>query len=269
MSLNFIDLKNHVAIVTGSSKGIGFEIARQLGLAGAKVVLCARNEDELLIAKSQLEKQGIQVIAKPFDLTNKDSAADLIKIVIDKWGQIDILVNNVGGIKKTGDFFSLSDGDWLDAFDLNLLTMVRFSREAIPYLKNSKCGRIINLSSFVAKQPGKMNPHYSAMKAAILNLTKHLSNHLASTDVTVNAISPGNIATEGWAQHIAKKAKDEGCSIEEVSKGENGRASQSIPKGRLGTPCEVAALALFLCSPAASYITGVDYLADGGKRVSI
>lgn len=264
-----LNLKGSVAIVTGSSRGIGFEIARQMGLAGARVAICARDPDELKTAAANLHKLDIETKTFSLDLVNKEAAGILVNDVIRTWGQLDILVNNVGGLPQTGNFLTLDDESWLESFNLNIMTMVRFSREAIPHLRKSKNPRILNVSSFVAKQPGKMNPHYSVVKAGVLNLTKHLAGFLANDQILVNSISPGIIHTEGWDDYIQTKSAEEKRELAEVEAAENKRATQSVPLGRLGRPEEVAALAVYLCSPQASFTTGADYMIDGGKRMTI
>jgi len=170
-----ISLKGKIALITGSSRGIGLEIAEAFGSAGAKVAICARQQREINAALGRLRKAKIECIGVAVDLEKAGSEKTTLKRVLKEWGAIDILVNNVGGITQTGRFEDLSDRDWLDSISLNLMPTVRFCRVAIPYLLQSTTPRIINIASMVAAQPGSYNPHYSASKAAIVNLTKHLS----------------------------------------------------------------------------------------------
>jgi NAD(P)-dependent dehydrogenase (short-subunit alcohol dehydrogenase family) len=260
-----IDLKNRVALVTGSSKGLGLKIATALGTSGAKVTICARNEEYLLKAQKEMEALGITCSFLVTDLTRPESAKETILHVIQNWGGLDILVNNVGGIKKTGRYEELSDEDWYDCFSLNTMTTVSLSREAIPYLKESRYPRIINISSVVATQPGDYNPHYSACKLAIVNLTKHLSNSLAKEGILVNCVSPGIIHTEGWDHYVKNKSDQENRPIQDVAYAEENRVVNGVPLHRLGCSKEVVPLVVFLASDAASFMTGENIRVDGGK----
>ena len=260
-----IDLKDRIALVTGSSRGIGWEIARTLGLSGAKVAICARDRAELKLATAQLTAAGICSIAMVSDLTKAGTADRVVNRVIKEWGGLDLLINNVGGIPQTGRFEELADEAWVDAFQLNLMPTVRFCRIAIPHLQKSRFPRIINLSSMVAAQPGSYNPHYSAFKAAIVNLSKHLSGVYAKHGVRVNCISPGIIHTEGWDLYIAGKAAEQGIDLATCAAEENSRAVQNVPLKRLGLPQEVAGLVAFLASDHGAFITGSNYRVDGGR----
>ncbi len=259
------DLKGKVVLVTGSSRGIGLEIARAFGLAGARVALSARDVVSLKFASERLLKEGIECTTLVSDLTKKGTENRLVTHVQEKWGTLDILVNNVGGIVQTGTFFDLTDDDWQASFDLNFMSVVRMSRAAIPLLRRSAQPRIINISSVTAKQPGSMNPHYSACKLAVTHLTKHLANLVAAEGILVNSVSPGIIQTDGWDDYLRNKATTENRALEDVTREEGQRAGASSPLGRMGTASEVAALVLLLGSSAGSYMTGADYLVDGGK----
>ena len=258
-------LEGRIALITGSSRGIGFEIARRFGLSGARVAICARNRGELQLARNRLRKMGIDCVAVVADLAKAGSERRTLRRVLQEWGGLDILVNNVGGIARTGRFEDLTDQAWVDSFQLNLMPTVRFCRAAIPHLLKSRHPRIINLSSMVAAQPGSFNPHYSACKAAILNLTKHLAGIYAKDHVLVNSISPGIIHTEGWDEYIKAKADAQGVSLARCRAVENRRAVKNVPLQRLGSPGEVAALAVFLASDHASFITGSNHRVDGGR----
>jgi len=260
-----ISLKGKIALITGSSRGIGLEIAEAFGSAGAKVAICARQQREINAALGRLRKAKIECIGVAVDLEKAGSEKTTLKRVLKEWGAIDILVNNVGGITQTGRFEDLSDRDWLDSISLNLMPTVRFCRVAIPYLLQSTTPRIINIASMVAAQPGSYNPHYSASKAAIVNLTKHLSGIYGKQRLLVNCISPGIIHTEGWDEYIFEKAKDEKIPLSRCKRKENRRAVKFVPLGRLGHGKEVASLAAFLASDHAAFITGSNYRVDGGR----
>lgn len=264
-----IDLSGRIALITGSSKGIGLEIAIALGVAGAEVVICARHENELIQAQEKIKTLGITSSALSIDLTKEEAAKEMVNFVIQERGSLDILVNNVGGIPTTGRFEDLSDKDWYDCFTLNTMTTVRFCKEAVPFLRKSKYPRIINISSFVATQPGVYNPHYSACKASIVNLTKYLSNSLAKDGILVNCISPGIIHTVGWENYIQNKSIQENKSAQEIRTNEEIRVIEDVPLKRFGNTKEVASLVVFLASAASSFMIGDNIRVDGGKTRSI
>jgi 3-oxoacyl-[acyl-carrier protein] reductase len=265
----YTGLKNRIILVTGSSRGIGKEIAITLGKAGAKVAICARDEQELKQASKEFKLHKAVCLPILIDLTKSNSAKYVMERIVRKWGGLDILVNNVGGLLKSGQFEELSDRDWISSFQLNLMPTVRFCREAIPFLKKSSNARILNISSMTASQPGSYNPHYSTLKAAVLNLTKHLAGVYAKDGILVNSISPGIIHTEGWENYIQTKAKSERISLDKCRDIENRRATESVPLKRLGTVKEVADLVAFLASDQATFITGTNHRIDGGRVLAV
>jgi NAD(P)-dependent dehydrogenase (short-subunit alcohol dehydrogenase family) len=261
--------EKRVAIISGASQGIGYACAQYLGLSGMIVVIVARNDSNLEQAHQNLEKLGITHHCVSCDLAKPEATKHVIRETIDIFNRIDVLVNNVGGVAKAGKFEELSDQDWIDSFNLNCMSVVRFCRDALPYLRKSSQARIINISSFVAKQPGLFNPHYSASKAAILNLTKHLANTLAADGILVNSVSPGNIHTEYWDAYISEAARQEQQLLEVIQERENRRVTEPTPLKRLGKPEEIAALVHFLASSQSSFITGENFTVDGGRTKTI
>jgi 3-oxoacyl-[acyl-carrier protein] reductase len=216
-----------------------------------------------------LRREKIACISILADVGKPRSAKSVIGKIVEEWGGLDILVNNVGGLIETGQFEDLDDEAWSSSFQLNLMPTVKFSREALPHLKRSRHPRIINVSSMTATQPGSFNPHYSAFKAAILNLSRHLAGVYAKDGILVNSISPGIIHTEGWDQYIEDKAKAEGIPIDRCREAENKRAAENVPLKRLGKVREVADLVAFLASDQASFITGGNHRVDGGRVLSV
>lgn len=264
-----ISLKGKVALITGASHGIGREVALEFAEAGACVLLCARGDKALEDLQHTI--QANRGVAKIFtvDATVKWHVNTVFNDIKRSYHWLDILVNNVGGAEPFGDFFSLTDEDWMHTFNLNLMSMVRFSREAIPLLRKSACGRIINISSLPAHQPGPNNPHYSVAKAGMLNLNKYLANLLGPDNILVNAICPATLKGGGWERNVRERAARDGISVEDTERLMEEEGKKKTPLGRLGTLEDVGKLATFLASPANNYITGSVFDVDGGIRRSM
>lgn len=258
-----------VALVTGSGHGVGKEIALSLAGAGNDVIICGRNSQKLKVTTREIKKLGVRAHFFSLDATKPEEVKNLFQSIVAKIGKLDILVNHIGGVRKFGDFLALSENDWQEALELNLMTTVYFSKEAIPYLRKSKRGRIINISTVPARQPGLFNPNYSAAKAAVLNLSKYLSNYLAKDNILVNAICPGTILGGSWEEKVAGKAERMGLSFKNAEKQLIDEESKKIPLGRICKPEDVANLVSFLASEKANFITGTCINLDGGVVRSI
>jgi 3-oxoacyl-[acyl-carrier protein] reductase len=255
-----LGIKNKTALVTASSRGLGKAIALELSEEGANVVICARNEAALLRAKKEiLERKGGQVLAQTADVTDKDQVQRLVKLAADTFGTIDILVCNAGG-PPSGMAEDFGLDDYREALELNLMSTVNLCSLAAAYMKKQKWGRIVNLTSVSAKQPIDNLILSNTARAGVLGFSKSLSSQLAPFGITVNSICPGYTRTE----RVEKLA----MSYEKAGKGSvkdfYQNIEKSIPIGRFGRPGEIAAAAVFLCSEAASYITGVALQVDGG-----
>lgn len=260
-----LQLKNRIALVTGASHGIGKAIALELAREGCYVILCGRKIETLQAAIKEVWEYGEGTFYK-IDATKLQEIKTLFCF---SRGKIDILVNNVGGAKKFGDFFTLTDEDWMSAFELNLMSVVRFTREAVPHLRKSDCPRIINISAANAKQPGKFNPHYVVAKAGLLALNKVLANELAKDGVLVNAVCPSTLKGGGWERNIKDRAEREGIREDLAEKRMEEEESKKTPLGRIGTPEDVARLVAFLASPLNNYVSGACINIDGGISRSI
>ncbi len=255
-----LGLKDRVAIVTGSSRGIGKAIAHGLAKEDAKVVICARNEDELKETVEELKSSnGNEVLPVRVDLRNKEDIKTLVKKTVNKFGGVDILVNNTGG-PPLSLFMETSEEDWRDASDLLLMSVVTACKEVIPHMKAHKWGRIINMTSFAAKQPAERLVLSNAIRAGIMGLTKTLSNELAEYGILVNAVCPGWTLTRRVEELARFTAAKTGKTYEAVID----EWSSNIPLKRLAQPEEIANLVVFLASERASYISGAVIQVDGG-----
>lgn len=242
------DLSGQVAVVTGSSQGLGKAVALALGANGAHVVCMARSADKLAETVSSITAGGGSAQAVACDVTDRTAAADAIAAVHSEHGRLDILVNNAG-ITRDKLLRGMSDEEWDDVITCNLTSCFVCCRAVANVMRRAKYGRIINMASIsgLIGNPGQAN--YSASKAGMIGLTRTLSKELANRNITVNAVAPGFIESEMTAKLGA-------VVLDEVRK--------RIPANRVGKPEDVAAAVLFLASPAAGYITGQTLVVDGG-----
>jgi NAD(P)-dependent dehydrogenase (short-subunit alcohol dehydrogenase family) len=255
-----LNLADKVAVVTGAGKGIGMATTRALADEGAQVVAGSLTTDTLDGLK------GVTPVA--VDLTAADGPAQLIRHATNEHGRIDILVNNVGAVRmRTEGFFGTSDDDFAWAMQMNFFIALRASRAALTAMVNTGSGAIVNVASVNAFfQPDAATIDYGAAKAALVNLTKTLSQEFGPHGIRVNAVSPGPVATDLWlgehgvAATVAKATGvDAGTARQTIIAGIGGFAT-----GRFTTPEEVATLITFLASGRAGNITGANYLIDGG-----
>lgn len=253
-------LKGQVALVTGGTKGIGKAIANKLGNAGAQVVVTART------APTD-NNNGHHFIAA--DLTQPDSGATIAGEILEKYGRIDIIVNNAGANLSPGGGFSvLSDEHWNNDWQLNFMSAVRINKALLPAMIEKKSGVIVHISTGAAKQPiWDMTMSYSAAKAALNVYSKTLANELGPKGIRVNTVSPGVVKTPLMLEFIKSYAKSSGIAPEEAFK--TVMEKISLPLGRMGEPEEIANLVAFLVSPEAQYITGANYSVDGGALPTV
>ena len=264
------ELIGRVALVTGGSKGIGKVIALSLGRAGADIVICGRDEGALKRTAKEIDDLDSRAYTHALDATKLEEVRSFFERTISSIGRLDILVNNLGGVRQFAKFTDLTDSHWYEVFDTNLMTAVRFTREAIPWLEKSAHARIVNIASVAGKQPGDWNPHYGAVKAGVIHLSKSLARYLGPKGVRVNAICSSTVKGEGaWARDVRSKAHMEGISAEEAEAAMERTARAKAPLGEIGAPQDIAELVAFLASDRARFITGTCIQVDGGTVSSI
>jgi len=255
-----LELSNKVAMVAAASKGIGRAVAESLVREGCRVSICSRSEEGLARSRAAIEavRPGAQVQAVPCDLSK---AADLERWFADaarKFGQVDVLVTNSGG-PPAAKFEELTEEQWNAGIAGTLMNVIRLSRLVLPGMRERRWGRIVHLTSFVAKQPMELLTVSSTLRAGLSALTKTMANQVAADNVLVNAVLPGHIATDRQVELNEIRAKQAGTSVEEYA----AKAYQAIPIKRPAQPRELADVVAFLCSERASYVSGVSLLVDG------
>ena len=250
-----LDLANRTALIAGSSRGIGKAIACALLQEGCRICITGRDAASLREAESSLRAAVPEAQVLPFsgDMSDPAVISQAISAMKSRWGQLDILVANLGtGSGKSG--WQQDEADWERLFDLNFFASVRLAQAAIPAMPRG--GSILFLSSIVGIEATPAPLPYSAAKGALINYSKNLARAVASLNIRVNCIAPGNILFPGgsWEKHLAHRP----AQVEEY-------IQKEVPQQRFGAPEEIAALAAFLCSPLAGFATGSCYVMDGGQ----
>jgi 3-oxoacyl-[acyl-carrier protein] reductase len=247
-----IDITGKRAVVAGGSRGIGRAIALAFAEAGAGVSICARGAEALTATREEIARHGRAAHAAVCDLSDAAAIPGYVEEAAAALGGIDILVNNASGFGTSDD-----EAGWAVSISVDLLATVRASRAALPFLEKSEAAAILNISSISGLRATPRTPPYAAVKAAVIEYTLTQAAALARKGIRVNGIAPGSIEFPGgtWA-----RAKANNPDL-------YGRILRSIPFGRLGRPEEIAQVALFLCSPLASWVTGQNIAVDGGQML--
>jgi 3-oxoacyl-[acyl-carrier protein] reductase len=248
-----LGLRDSVCLVTGSTGGIGLEVAHLLAAEGARVVTCGRSETAPRVG------EALHVSA---DLGRAGEPERLVREVENAFGGVDVLVNNVGAAYQRS-FDEVTDEQWQELWDVNVMSYVRTIRAVLPTMRGRRSGTIVNVSSTAGKRPSTSMPDYSVTKAAVLSVSRLIADVYAKDGIRCNAVTPGPTATAAWLGDgglADQQARRTGKSKDEVL----AAVGAGRPLGRLAEPTEIAAVVAFLCSPRTSYVTGAAWSADGG-----
>lgn len=253
-----LGIRGKYALVTGGSHGIGLAIAKALAAEGCHVAICSRSQERLATALKEIQAAGVETIAIPADVLVPADIERVTQTLIDTWGTIHILINNVGGGGRWGNpqVEKTAEDVWLDVFNKNAMAAVRFTRWAIPYMRQQKWGRVVTITSIYGIEGGG-RPWFNMAKTAQTSLMKTLAMNpeLARDGITFNSVAPGAIMIPdtGWAEEQQKDPAGFAAMVRE-----------NYCLGRLGTPEEVASVVAFVCSTQASLVNGAAIAVDGG-----
>jgi len=255
-----LDLQGKTAVVTGASLGIGEAISREIADMGARVFCCARNSEAL----DQISSYSEKITGIVADLGDRESTESFLSSVEKQASGVDIVINNVGA-SPSRNFLYMTDEEWEDLHELNLMSAVRCTRKFLPNMREKKWGRVIMIATTAAKYPSAALIDYGATKAALISVSKSLARKYGRDGVLVNSVLPGLIHTAMWERAAAEIAEANKISADQVIKN-NGK---SVPVGRYGTSEEVSSLVAFLCTNSASYVNGTAIEVDGGSSAHI
>lgn len=247
-----LELKDKVVVVTGASRGIGKAIANGFAEEGARLSICGRDPENLENVANELKTHDVEVLAIPTDVTDSIQVQSFMNKTLENYGQIDVVVNNVGGSRWT-PLNEITDEEWHEILDLNLVSAARINRQAIPVMQEQGRGVILMISSIYGREGGG-HITYNAAKAAEISMTKSLAKELAPENIRVNSIAPGSILFPGggWDRRIKADPERMKAFVE-----------SEMPLGRFGKPEEIANVAVFLASERASLVTGACINVDG------
>lgn len=262
-----LELDGKVALVTGSSKGIGEAIARGLAREGAVVLVHGRDTVKTEAVAGDIVAKGGRAHAVTGDLTDDDEVARLVAAAEAVAGPVEILVNNAGGSGPAESWATTRPETWAAGYDRNVLAAVRVTTGLLPAMRRAKWGRVINISSLAALMPPAERPDYGAAKAAMIAMTASLAKAVAKDGITANTVSPGTIHSDRLDEAFRKAAAGQGLPADAPWAAVEAAVLPmfaEVPMGRVGTLKEIADAISFLASPRASYITGINLRLDGG-----
>lgn len=245
-----LDLNGKVVLITGGSRGLGAEMAREFAAAGADIILASRNKESCEVVANEVRQLGRYALTVSCDVSKLADIHHLFSIIREEFGRLDVLVNNAGA-NVTKPALEVTEEDWDYINDVNIKGLFFSCQEAAKMMKEQGAGKIINISSVGGVKPYKRLAPYTATKAAVIHLTKSLAAEWARYGIHVNSIAPGLISTEINKAEMENKTWLEG-------------AVKAIPLRRLGVPKDISQIALYLVSEASDYITGQTFFIDGG-----
>ena len=260
-----LGISGRTAVVTGAAGGIGRHTTKLLLEEGAQVVMVDQSKEHLADAVAWLPGHHDGVLQVPCDLSSDAAARQLADTVADLAGEVDILVNGAGITGATGLFHEISDDDWVEAINVNLLSAVRVTRAFLPALRQGGWGRIVFVNSEDAVQPYDDELPYCASKAGLLSFARGLARSYADEGLLINSVSPAFIATPMTDTMMEKRAEENGTSVDEAIDSFLTEERPYMELGRRGRPDEVAAVIAFLCSDRASFVNGANYRVDSGS----
>jgi Dehydrogenases with different specificities (related to short-chain alcohol dehydrogenases) len=254
-----LDISGRVAMVAASSKGLGRAIAEALAREGCRVSICSRSVASLEPVRQAIESAGGEVLAVACDVSAAADLENWFQATLDRFGQVDILVTNTGG-PPAAPFLALDEAQWRNGIDSTLMNVVRLCKLVIPDMQKRKWGRIVHITSLVAKQPLDLLTISSTLRAGLSALTKTMADQVAKDNILVNAVLPGHYLTDRQ-KHLGEiRSKERGITFQQYLD----ESVKAIPMGRFGRPEELADVVTFLCSERASYLTGASIQVDGG-----
>lgn len=254
-----LGIRDRVAMVAASTKGLGKATAAALAKEGCRVSICGRNEGTLRSARKELEEFNGKVHASVCDVSRAGDLKRWHEETVAALGEVDIVVTNSGG-PPAARYLDLQEEQWRDGIESTLMNVIRLCNLTIPAMQKRKWGRIVHITSLAAKQPVDLLTISSTLRAGISALTKTMSNQLGPDNILVNALLPGHIMTDRQIHLAEVRSKEQGRSVEEI----RAEGVKVIPLGRYGHPEEIGETIAFLCSERAGYITGISLQVDGG-----
>ncbi|HET7100964.1 MAG TPA: SDR family oxidoreductase [Terriglobia bacterium] len=255
-----LGLKDRVAIVAASSRGLGKAVALGLAREGARLAICSRSESNINQAAEEIRREtGVEILARAVDVTDCEQVRSFVAETNDRFGRVDICVTNAGG-PPAKPFSDTTVEDWQAGVNLNLMSTLYFVREVLPLMQKRKWGRVISITSLSVKQPLDNLVLSNSIRSAVSSLMKTLSNEYGKDNILINNVCPGYTLTARLEELSGRLAKAEGVDSNEIQQ----RWARQAPLNRVGRPEEFANVVVFLASECASYVTGVSVSIDGG-----